>query len=172
MKINGNIRRGVWVLAIVFLAGLDAAACTYELPWPKRTLKQQVNLARKDSRAVFSGSVLKIDEAGYTLKVTLRVDNSWKGLLPTEVVLFTGRGGGDCGYRFQVGHNYLIYAYGQDLDHLGTNICQRTVPFSDAGSDLKILGRPLRRNRARSGWTKPNKSLDRSAGSVFLNLID
>ena len=151
MKINGNIRRGVWALAIVFLAGLDAAACTCELPWPKRTLKQQVNRARKDSRAVFSGSVLKIDEAGYALKVTIRVDNSWKVLLPTEVVLFTGRGGGDCGYRFEVGQNYLVYAYGQDLDHLGTNICQRTVPFSDARSDLKILGRPVRRNTPRSG---------------------
>ena len=137
MKINGNIRRGVWVLAIVFLAGLDAAACTCELPWPKRTVKQQVNRARKDSRAVFSGSVLKIDEAGYMLKVTLKVENSWKGFLPTEVVVLTGRGGGDCGYGFEVGEDYLVYAYGRDLDHLGTNICQRTAPLSGTGSDLK-----------------------------------
>ena len=144
------MKRAFWVFAILFLASFNAVACTCDLPWPKQTLKHQVSNARKDSRAVFSGRVLKIDEAGYMLKVTLKVKTSWKGLLPTEVILLTGLGRGDCGYPFEVGQNYLVYAYGQDLDHLGTNICQRTAPFSDGGSDLKILGRPVRRTMARS----------------------
>ena len=150
MRIDGHIRRGVWVAAIMFLAGIEAAACTCDLP-PKRPLKQSVNLARKDSRAVFSGRVLKIDEAGDTLRVTIRVNKSWKGVLPTEVLLLTGLGRGDCGYPFEVGHNYLIYAYGPDVDDLRTNICQRTAPLSAGGGDLKTLGRPVRRNVARSG---------------------
>ncbi len=138
------MKRAIWVLAILFLASLRAVACTCDLSWPKQTLKQQVSKARKESRAVFSGSVMKIDEAGYMLKVTLKVENSWKGLLPMEVVLLTGRGGGDCGYRFEVGQSYLVYAYGNDVNHLGTNICQRTAPLSGGGGDLKILGRPKR----------------------------
>lgn len=150
MKIDGHITRGVWVVALIFLAGIEAAACTCDVP-PKRPLKQSVNLARKDSRAVFSGRVLKIDEAGYPLRVTIRVNKSWKGVLPAEVVLLTGNGLGDCGYPFEAGHNYLVYAYGPDVDHLGTNICQRTAPLSAGGKDLKILGRPVRRNVARSG---------------------
>jgi len=150
MGMNRNIKRTFWIVAILFLASFEAFACTCELPWPK-SLKEQVTKARKNSQAVFSGSVVKIEEAGYMVKVTFKVENSWKGTLPKEVVLFTGRGGGDCGYRFEVGQDYLVYAYGKDLDHLSTNICQRTAPFSPNSEDLKILGRPLRRNMARSG---------------------
>jgi hypothetical protein len=147
MEINIYMKRAIWMVAIVVtmaLASIEALACTCSLPWSERTLKQQVQKARKDSRAVFSGSVLKIDEAGYMLKVTLKVDKAWKGMLPTELVLLTGRGGGDCGYRFEVGDSYLVYAYGENVNHLGTNICQRTVPLSSGGDDLKILGRPKR----------------------------
>ena len=89
------------------------------------------------------------------VKVTFKVENSWKGTLPTEVILFTGRGGGDCGYRFLVGQDYLVYAYGKDLDHLSTNICQRTAPFSPNSDDLKILGQPVRGKVARLGSRNP-----------------
>ncbi|HEX6188568.1 MAG TPA: hypothetical protein VFZ40_10845 [Pyrinomonadaceae bacterium] len=141
------MKRALWILAIVAvmtLASVDALACTCELPWPQRSLKQQVEKARKDSRAVFSGRVLRIDEAGYMLKVTLIVENSWKERLPKEVVLFTGRGGGDCGYRFEVGEDYLVYAYFGGTA-LGTNICQRTTPLSGGADDIKILGKPKRK---------------------------
>lgn len=86
--------------------------------------------------------------------------------LPTEVVLLTGSGRGDCGYLFEVGQNYLVYAYGPDVDHLGTNICQRTAPLSAGGGDLKILGRPCAETwLARDDETQ--HSLDRSGGRVF-----
>jgi len=139
------MKRAFWILAIVAvmtLASVDALACTCELPWPKRTLEQQVKRARKNSRAVFSGRVLRIDEVGYMLKVTLGVENSWKERLPKEVVLFTGRGGGDCGYRFEVGEDYLVYAYDSGGTALGTNICQRTTLMSGGADDLRILGKP------------------------------
>ena len=139
------MKRALWILAIVAvmtLASVDAFACTCELPWPQRTLEQRVKKARKNSRAVFSGRVLRIEEVGYMLKVTLGVENSWKERLPKEVVLFTGRGGGDCGYRFEVGEDYLVYAYDFSGTVLGTNICQRTMPLSGGADDLRILGKP------------------------------
>jgi hypothetical protein len=54
--------------------------------------------------------------------VKFRVEKYWKGVLTTEMIVVTGRGGGDCGYRFEVGARYLIFAYGGDTK-LETNIC-------------------------------------------------
>jgi hypothetical protein len=56
------------------------------------------------------------------------------------VIVVTGRGGGDCGYRFEVGARYLVFAYGDDAK-LETNICQRTKELAQAAEDLKLLGK-------------------------------
>ena len=40
------------------------------------------------------------------------VDRAWKGSVAEEVFIQTGSGGGDCGYRFEVGRSYLLYCYG------------------------------------------------------------
>jgi hypothetical protein len=54
------------------------------------------------------------------------------------VVVYTGWGGGDCGYEFQVGSSYLVYAGGQT--DLGTSICSRTADLGHAQADLAVLG--------------------------------
>jgi hypothetical protein len=72
--------------------------------------------------------------------VKFRVEKYWKGVLTTEMIVVTGRGGGDCGYRFEVGARYLIFAYGGDTK-LETNICQRTKGLEEATEDLKLLGK-------------------------------
>jgi hypothetical protein len=133
----------VLVIATGF-GGVEAIACSCDFSPLPQSQKQQVTSARKSSRAIFSGVVLKTKEVGYSVQVTFKVDSFWKGSLPSEVVLTTGRGGGDCGYRFEVGDRYLVYAYGSDVRSLGTNICQRTAPYKDAATDLKILGKTKR----------------------------
>jgi hypothetical protein len=133
----------VLVIAIGF-GSVEAIACSCDLPPLHQSQKQLVTTARKSSRAIFSGVVLKTEEVGYSVHVTFKVDAFWKGPLPSEVMLTTGRGGGDCGYRFEVGLRYLVYAYGSDVTSLGTNICQRTAPYPDAATDLKILGKTKR----------------------------
>jgi hypothetical protein len=141
------MKRTVWILGVLALLAfhsVDGRACTCNLPQLNRTLRQQVNQSRKHARAVFSGSVLRIDEAGDSMRVTFKIEGSWKGALSKEVVVVTGRGGGDCGYRFEVGQNYLVYAYGVGEAGLGTNICQRTMPLAPGAGDLKILGKPKR----------------------------
>ena len=67
------------------------------------------------------------------------VEQSYLGVAGTEVEVFTGFGGGDCGYDFQIGRRYLVYAYRHD-DQLYTGICTRTRPFSSATEDLAFLG--------------------------------
>lgn len=99
------------------------------------------------SQAVFSGKVLEVNEMnkGYMKKkVLLEVAETWKGLSESQVIITTGSGGGDCGYEFQVGEEYLVYAqhssmYG-DQEELVSIICDRTTELSTASEDLAVLG--------------------------------
>jgi hypothetical protein len=73
--------------------------------------------------------------------VRFKIEESWKGTLSKEATVFTGQGDGDCGYKFEVGQQYLVYAYRYNDTDLGTNICQRTASLIEAAEDLKALGK-------------------------------
>jgi hypothetical protein len=55
----------------------------------------------------------------------------------SEVEVTTGLGDADCGYRFRVGGQYLVYAYRNDKKMLSTSICTRTRLLSEATADLE-----------------------------------
>ena len=129
----------VGIAALVGFSWTEARACNCDLPLRNLTLKQQVKKAQKQSQAVFVGKVLQVKPEGFGVSVRFRVENVWKGKLFREVTIFTGQGGGDCGYRFEVGESYLVYASGSN-EILNTNICQRTAPQSEGG-DMKLLGK-------------------------------
>lgn len=124
-------------------------ACTCELPRPGITPKQVVAQARDKAKAVFVGKVIELIENPqvFYVEVKFKVEGSWKQVSTNQLVLRTGRGGGDCGYRFEIGERYLVYAYGSDAMTLETNICQRTRKLADAGEDLKLLGKSKVVNR-------------------------
>ena len=117
-------------------------ACSCVEPQPVET-----ELSRSD--AVFSGRVLEVKEQtsirGMMTKAALfEVDHIWKGGSESEIIIHTGSGGGDCGFEFEVGKEYLVYAnhstmYG-DKELLVTIICDRTKLVDEAQEDLKILG--------------------------------
>ena len=44
-----------------------------------------------------------------------------------EIVVYTGHGGGECGYPFVIGKRYLVYT-SQFKDKLSTSICTETAP--------------------------------------------
>ena len=78
-------------------------------------------------------------------RVRMRVTEAFRNVAVGEVDVFTGSGGGDCGYNFVVGSDYLIYAYRHPKDgRLGTGICSRTRPIGDAADDLRYLRGPAR----------------------------
>ncbi len=56
-----------------------------------------------------------------------------------EIEILTGFGGGDCGYPFQVGTEYVIYAYKNSAGRLETGICSRTRPLAEAAEDVKYI---------------------------------
>jgi len=99
--------------------------------------------------AVFVGTAIRTGRAepskdksepyGEPVVVKFTVEQSYLGVEGTEVEVFTGFGGGDCGYEFKIGERYLVYAY-RDRIRLITGICTRTKPFAQATEDLAFLG--------------------------------
>lgn len=120
-----------------FPSGTSACSCA-ELPTPAEELER--------SDAVFSGKVLEIKEEklkGYLIKkVLFEVKNTWKGVDESQVIITTGQGGGDCGFRFIEGQEYLVYANESDMyeaKSLTTVICDRTNRLNALQSDLEFL---------------------------------
>jgi len=70
--------------------------------------------------------------------VHFRIDQSFKGITGKEVEVVTGFDGASCGYRFQTGEGYLVYA---DLitgikNYWHTGLCHRNLPIAEAEDDL------------------------------------
>ena len=100
--------------------------------------------------AVFAANVVSIDapvDEGAKdgmrwpmRRVRVKVTEGFRNTPAAEVDVLTGMGGGDCGYNFAVGGDYLIYAYRRPADgRLTAGICSRTRPIKDAEDDLRYL---------------------------------
>jgi hypothetical protein len=74
------------------------------------------------------------------MSVHLRVVENFRGSQKAGniVDVRTGMGGGDCGYHFEVGKQYLVDAW--DRGHtFNTGICSRTASLDQAQTDVRIL---------------------------------
>jgi hypothetical protein len=56
-----------------------------------------------------------------------------------EIEILTGQGSGDCGYAFQIGVDYVVYAYKNAEGRLETNICSRTRTLAQATEDMEYF---------------------------------
>ena len=73
-----------------------------------------------------------------TATVSLRVSEVWKGpRRQTVVVDAAADSGSGCGYPFEEGREYLVYATGEDPS---VSLCSETKPLSGADADLALLG--------------------------------
>jgi hypothetical protein len=133
--------RTVLPLALAFIsAQLYACSCIAPPP-PKDALKT--------ASAVFSGKVTAIVDAGdHEKAVTIEIKTKWKGVEKAkEVVVYTANNGAACGFGFEKGKSYLVYANmlkrGEDKV-LGTNLCTRTAALDAAAKDIKELGEPVK----------------------------
>ena len=97
------------------------------------------------SDAVFSGEVVDLQKGtsasrmfGPSDTVTLRVSETWKGTDQGTLEVSTPSQGSACGYAFEEGQEYLVFAYGkQDLK---VDACGGTTLLSKADKDLALLG--------------------------------
>jgi 5-hydroxyisourate hydrolase-like protein (transthyretin family) len=100
-----------------------------------------------NASAVFIGTVSSSTTASYKINerefegrlIHFAVDRAFRDVEGAEVEVTTGLGGGDCGYNFRVGGQYLVYAYRNANNKLATGICNRTRLLSEASEDLQYL---------------------------------
>jgi len=132
----------VFFLTVVVPIGVLACSCA---PPP------EVATAFSQADAVFSGRVIglelvpRFDEDPTVsfviedLRVKFAVTSCWKGKVTPETILHTTFTCCVCGYRFEIGESYIVYASVDD-GTLRTSICTRTKPLLYAEEDLTVLG--------------------------------
>jgi hypothetical protein len=85
-------------------------------------------------------------------RVLLRVTEPFLGVNTAEVEVDTGAGGGDCGYRFREGREYLVYAHRSGpTGRLQVSICSRTAALESAAEDVAYLRQAVRPGAAGPG---------------------
>jgi hypothetical protein len=130
-----------FVLFLIVVLQGEAIACSCVRPGPSET--ENINSAVKDSAAVISGEVVEITEnTQFSKLVKININSVWKGSKKRQIEITTGNGGGDCGFPFEVGEIYLIFANGSKGGEYSTNICNRTNLLSLSETDLKVLKKP------------------------------
>ncbi len=120
-------------MIIVFLLNSflnEALSCSCG---PKHSVKKEIEY----SEAVILGQVISKDltqptEARYKILVTVK----YKGQLSSDTItIVTGVGGGDCGYVFEIGKLYIIYAFKpgsvSSKNIFSTNACTRTMRYDE-----------------------------------------
>jgi hypothetical protein len=131
------------ITSVLWLASPGCAfACSCLPPGPPK-----VELAQ--SVAVFAGRVISIEKPSDTLmssanpiSVTLQVSTIWKGPAHQTVVVQTGPDSAGCGFSFEVGQEYLVYARGTETN-LMVSLCSRTQRLTDATEDIRQLGQGM-----------------------------
>jgi hypothetical protein len=121
---------------LVVWSGQAARACDFDEPPPERVFDE--------ATAVFAGEVVAIvpvedDPASDYLAVTFEVDRVWKGVSQSPLTVETHRDEATCGYPFQEGERYLVYAHG-GIDELFTALFHRTTAWESTDTDLNALG--------------------------------
>lgn len=98
------------------------------------------------STAVFAGKAINrrspfslVQRSDNPLYVTFEVSQVWKGPNWQTLLIRTVEDGASCGYNFQKGEEYLVYAHGDEGD-LRVSLCSRTQPLDKATEDLSAFG--------------------------------
>jgi hypothetical protein len=161
-----NARRGdqntrvkqFWIVMGCLLAyAAPAFACTCGHPLQEiRTRLAWAEAEINHTPVIFEGRVEKIELQGWPLKPEpgktisispesygIRVKFSgahlYRGEPNGDLVVATGLGMGDCGYPFEPGQSYLVYAWPEDSGGLATSICSGTRPLENAQTALRLL---------------------------------
>lgn len=97
----------------------------------------------EESDAVFRGTVTAVnagDDVSSNTTVVFQVEEIWKAdnVVKLESIETAGDSAG-CGYNFEVGNEYIVYA--SDVEGVySTSLCSRTTLVADAAEDIAALG--------------------------------
>ncbi len=107
------------------------------------TAPATVTRALAEAAAVFTATVSEISgepNGPSALSITLTAEETWKGVEPGLVMVTTPSGEAACGFSFEEGRRYLVYASADSAEVLTVSLCSRTALASTATSDLTELG--------------------------------
>ncbi len=120
------------VLLVLLLFASPALACSCGGPESPCRVFEEIDVA-------FVGKVEKEDFREGTAYFTFSVREILKGVPPLAVKVWTTTGGASCGFDFQVGETYLVFAYQHEDGELGTNTCTKTQHIRQAVALLPQL---------------------------------
>jgi len=151
------------VIFTLMLSPAVAFGCKCAPPPEGMSGRQLAEWRAKGVTAIFEGKVVRaklksvwleasvgdsvpasIDEVIPVMLVTFDILRSYRGVQGQHVDVETGLGGGDCGFGFEIGKEYLVYADRTESGQLSTGICTATAPVEKSGANLAYLrGEPI-----------------------------
>lgn len=174
----------------VVLMATPAFACTCVSPPPEVKTAHDLGQWYADrSEAIFEGTVKRValnwvfrdakvgdlvpadlDQDEPSLQVTFDISRFYKGVEQNDSSLTTGIGGGDCGFDFETGKQYLVYAFVDSSGHLSTGICSGTGLLEGRQPELSYL----RGERVASETPKQNTGISSTklCGRVTSTAVD
>jgi hypothetical protein len=124
------------LVGLLLSSGPSAEACSCLVPGPPSE-------AFESASAVFVGTVKGVTrtDSNFGERIfRLSIEEAFKGVSGAEVEIRTPANSAACGYDFEKGQQYVVYAHIRSSDdRLVTTICTRTRPVSNAKEDLEYL---------------------------------
>ena len=127
---------------------------------------------------VFHGTVVAIavEDEGFEHFVEFEVHEVWKGSARPGLIVRTASSSAACGVNFVVGEDYVVYAFdSKQGDHLNTNSCTRTRPFTaeegEALGEGVVVGGPACEATFRRGDSNADGTVDITDGVVLLSAL-
>ena len=132
--------------------------------------------------AVFAGRVVSFQHSfdpqgssfshGDQTTIGFQVSAVWKGTVTEDMHVTTPPTGGSCGFAFEEGEEYIVYAYdGANADEgYSVNICSRTALLAQAQEDLDAFGdgdAPV----AEAGGPQPEGSPGTASNSISIVML-
>lgn len=153
------MRRFSFVMAFIVLAGFAvsmpkaAHACSCAIG-AGESEEERARGAVEGAQAVFAGEVTGVEDepvgtvvsTGDPIEVNFDVSRVWKGPAYETLTVEKARSGASCGYDFDKGRQYLVYAdntsvTGEDSEALQVSLCSETTPVSDTDAAANLLGK-------------------------------
>ena len=121
------------LVALGGLTPVPALACS--------CLEQPFETAHAAAAAIFEARATSIEaQPDGRLVVTFAVTQTWRAAEHEHVQVVTAANEAGCGYTFEVGTSYLVYAGGAEGERYLVSLCSRTAPMAASDGDRALLG--------------------------------
>lgn len=127
------------VTAFTFKGVSVVKACSCIQPGtPTESLQSVDEVFRGYVKSITYQAVDETTSRGFL--VEFEASEVWKGKLAAKKEIKTAQDSASCGFDFEEGREYIVYAYKDEEGELVTNLCMRTSLTQNAQEDLEELG--------------------------------